>query len=344
MFFCSLLITTLLSVSPSESSILQNLVNKQSSPTTKDIEDFVKQLEYETLNGLDNSLTLVPVDLNLLDDELIADNVLQGLQEEFEQADAEIGERKNNTENRRNQTHQMRKEELTRARQLSLIYQGVYAPDARFNAFVDGVMVNMVADMRRKRMDPLYFRVYDRGIIEHVSTRSGRSDQLGEKLQTKSNSRTKRQSSSNGSAIGGGVIRGLTSIKRFGNAEVQLAGNVTLVRSHFVFGPLNIELIFQTLHGPKSINSTLSAVAGHAVTQITNSTSRLSDFIIDSPARHEVRLLGDKSELHRRISTSSIFRVFKPTGKLERRLNNTWTKVTSKPVPKQFLNIATQGR
>lgn len=50
--------------------------------------------------------------------------------------------------------------------QLSLIYQGVYAPDARFNAFADGVMVNMVAEMKRKRMDPLYFRVYDRGVVE----------------------------------------------------------------------------------------------------------------------------------------------------------------------------------
>ncbi|CAL4139502.1 unnamed protein product, partial [Meganyctiphanes norvegica] len=342
MYFCVVLITTLLSVTPSESNFLQSVANKQSKPPSiKDIEDFVKQLEYETLNGLDDTLSLVPVDLNLLDDELISDNILQGLQEEFQQAGKfEIGEVKNETANKSNQKHQIRKEPLIRARQLSLIYQGVYAPDARFNAFVDGVMVNMVADMRRKRMDPLYFRVYDRGIIEHVSTRSGRkNDQAGEKQQSESNRRTSRQSGDNGSAIGGGVIRGLTSIKRFGNAEVQLAGNVTLVRSHFVFGPLNIELIFQTLHGPKSINSTLTAVAGHAVTQITNSTSRLSDFIIDSPANHDIRLLGDKSELHRRISTNAILRVFKPTGKLERRLNNTWTKVASKRVPKQFLKI-----
>ena len=30
-------------------------------------------------------------------------------------------------------------------------------------------------------------------------------------------------------AIGGGVVRGLTKIRRFGNAEVQVAGNSTLV-------------------------------------------------------------------------------------------------------------------
>ena len=50
--------------------------------------------------------------------------------------------------------------------QMSLMYQGVYTPDERFNAFVDGVMVNMVVEMKRKKMDPLYFRVYDRGVIE----------------------------------------------------------------------------------------------------------------------------------------------------------------------------------
>ena len=49
---------------------------------------------------------------------------------------------------------------------MSPIYQGVYVPDGRFNAFVDGVMVNMVAEMKRRRMDPLYFRVLDRGVVE----------------------------------------------------------------------------------------------------------------------------------------------------------------------------------
>ncbi|ROT77755.1 hypothetical protein C7M84_003562 [Penaeus vannamei] len=68
----------------------------------------------------------------------------------------------------------------SRSRQLSLIYQGVYAPDARFNAFADGVMVNMVAEMKRKRMDPLYFRVYDRGVVEHVSTQSTRGGRRDE--------------------------------------------------------------------------------------------------------------------------------------------------------------------
>lgn len=53
------------------------------------------------------------------------------------------------------------------------------------------------------------------------------------------------------------------------------------VRSHYVYGPINMELVFNTTERVKTINSTLSAVAAHAVAQLENNSSKLIDFIID---------------------------------------------------------------
>ncbi|XP_042889079.1 uncharacterized protein LOC122264311 [Penaeus japonicus] len=300
--------------------------------TPNDIEEFVKKLEYEAQGGVDNSLDGIVdvVDFNLLSD-VVADTVQDGLEEEFTVVDSKLGE---------NATVPVNKIR----RQLSLIYQGVYAPDARFNAFADGVMVNMVAEMKRKRMDPLYFRVYDRGIVEHVSTQSTRggrrdepsavsssfADASSDTDPSNSNNRRGRQS---GNAIGGGVIRGLTNVRRFGNAEVQVAGNTTLIRSHYVYGPLNIELVFNTDKGVKTINSTLGAVAAHAVTGLHDNSSKLIDFIIDSPAEYEIRLTGARSRPYQRISHSAIMRILKPTGKLERRMKQSFIRARSRRIP-----------
>lgn len=307
--------------------------------TPNDIEEFVKKLEYEAQGGIDNSLDGIVdvVDFNLLSD-VVADDVLDGLDEEFTVVDSALGEKEAVPANKTS--------DPSRSRQLSLIYQGVYAPDARFNAFADGVMVNMVAEMKRKRMDPLYFRVYDRGVVEHVSTQSTRGGRRDEpsavsssfadpssdtaQSSSRSNNRRGRQS---GNAIGGGVIRGLTNVRRFGNAEVQVAGNTTLIRSHYVYGPLNIELVFNTDKGVKTINSTLGAVAAHAVTGLHNNSSKLIDFIIDSPAEYEVQLTGARSRPYQRISQSAIMRIFKPTGKLERRMKQSFIRARSRRIP-----------
>ena len=56
---------------------------------------------------------------------------------------------------------------------------------------------------------------------------------------------------------------------------------MTQVRSHYVLGPLNIELVYNTEKGVKTINSTLGALATHAVAGLTDSSSKLIDFIID---------------------------------------------------------------
>ncbi|KAK7065456.1 hypothetical protein SK128_007469 [Halocaridina rubra] len=294
-----------------------------------DIEAFVKRLEYQAANGGDNSLDdLGKIDFHLLSDDVIASDIQDGLQEEFEVVDMKLGDQRNPGKNATARPT---------SRQLSLIYQGVYAPDARFNAFADGVMVNMVAEMRRKRMDPLYFRVYDRGIIEHVAARAGREGRRDEPTAVSSvfarDSPMLREGRQNGNAIGGGVIRGLTNVKRFGNAEVQIAGNTTLVRSHYVYGPLNIELIFHTDKGVKTINSTLGALATHSVAGLNNNSSKLMDFIIDSPAEYEIRLIGAKSRRYQRISQSAILRLFKPTGRLERRMKQQFFRARSQNIP-----------
>ena len=49
-----------------------------------------------------------------------------------------------------------------------------------------------------------------------------------------------------------------------------------------MFGPINIELVFETDKGVKTINSTLSALAAHALTEVSpNNSSKHMDFIID---------------------------------------------------------------
>jgi len=167
-------------------------------------------------------------------------------------------------------------------RNLSPIYQGVYIPDKRFNAFVDGVMVNMIAEMRRRRMDPLYFRVLDKdGKVEHVPTHRG--------------ARQSRQR--NQEAIGGGVIRGLSRIRRFGNSEVQVAGNSTLVRSHYIIDPLDLEISYGTPEDTKVITSTIPSIAGHGVVEIANHISEFKalDFLIDSPEESEIPLVDRRT-------------------------------------------------
>ncbi|XP_064085895.1 uncharacterized protein LOC135201005 isoform X4 [Macrobrachium nipponense] len=245
----------------------------------EEIEAFVKTLEYQATKGYNVSQNdLVKIDLNLLDDDTIGLEIQDGLQEEFEVVDEAQRETTNAS---------VTAKPGPSSRQLSLIYQGVYAPDSRFNAFADGVMVNMVAEMKRKRMDPLYFRVYDRGIVEHVTARAGREGMqdgaaaVSPSVDEDTSTTTSRKGRQRGNAIGGGVIRGLTNTKRFGNAEVQIAGNSTLVRSHYVFGPLNIELVYNTEKGVKTINSTLGALATHAVSGLKDNSSKLIDFIID---------------------------------------------------------------
>ena len=45
------------------------------------------------------------------------------------------------------------------------MYQGLYIPDARFNSFADGIITNMVAEMRSDHLDPTYFRINGRGHV-----------------------------------------------------------------------------------------------------------------------------------------------------------------------------------
>ncbi|XP_068203173.1 uncharacterized protein [Palaemon carinicauda] len=305
-----------------------NRTSANSLNYAQDIEEFVKALEYEASNGDDKLLDgSTKITFNLLDDDAIGYQIQDGLEEEFAVVDEALGETSNSTATEK---------PGPTSRQLSLIYQGVYAPDSRFNAFADGVMVNMVAEMKRKRMDPLYFRVYDRGIVEHVTAtpgRRGKEDNSTSVSSLDGKNSTSRRGRQSGNAIGGGVIRGLTNTKRFGNAEVQIAGNTTLVRTHYVLGPLNIELVYNTDKGVKTINSTLGALATHAVAGLKDNSSKLIDFIIDSPSDYEVRLVGTKSRKFQLISRSAIRRLFKPTGTLERRLKQQFTRSRSRRIP-----------
>ena len=47
----------------------------------------------------------------------------------------------------------------------SIIYQGLYIPDARFNTFADGIITNMVSQLRSDNLDPVYFRINGRGSV-----------------------------------------------------------------------------------------------------------------------------------------------------------------------------------
>ncbi|XP_076067962.1 uncharacterized protein LOC143040638 isoform X1 [Oratosquilla oratoria] len=327
------------------------------------IEKLVLDLEKNRDSVLDNALVGhgLPADLDKLPDDVVADGILEGLEEEFNLVDATIDRDANTTSSDRSILPAHR----PHSRQLSLLYQGVYAPDARFNAFVDGVMVNMVAEMKRKRMDPLYFRVYDRGIVEHVPRRNGRDGRRdepsaiasffrtdlkkespeGDSMASASASGDERQGRQAETAIGGGVIRGLTGVKRFGNGEVQVAGNTTLVRSHYIFGPLDIELLFETERGVKSIESTLTAVAAHTLAEVSgNNSARMLDFVIDSPLEYEIDLVGLRSVQKRRISRSAILRMFKPGGRMERRLQRCFSDAGKKPIPDVTQKKTNEGK
>ncbi|XP_068203177.1 uncharacterized protein [Palaemon carinicauda] len=296
-----------------------NRTSANSLNYAQDIEEFVKALEYEASNGDDKLLDgSTKITFNLLDDDAIGYQIQDGLEEEFAVVDEALGETSNSTATEK---------PGPTSRQLSLIYQGVYAPDSRFNAFADGVMVNMVAEMKRKRMDPLYFRVYDRGIVEHVTAtpgRRGKEDNSTSVSSLDGKNSTSRRGRQSGNAIGGGVIRGLTNTKRFGNAEVQIAGNTTLVRTHYVLGPLNIELVYNTDKGVKTINSTLGALATHAVAGLKDNSSKLIDFIIDRPRTEDLAVIAHPfyEDLYKVIQFDAIKMLFSPRSFLVGRLRS----------------------
>ncbi|XP_037791073.1 uncharacterized protein LOC119586422 isoform X2 [Penaeus monodon] len=285
--------------------------------TPNDIEEFVKKLEYSAQGGIDNSLDgfVDVVDFNLLSD-VVADDVQAGLDEDFAVVDSELGEKATVPANKTS--------DPSRSRQLSLIYQGVYAPDARFNAFADGVMVNMVAEMKRKRMDPLYFRVYDRGVVEHVSTQSTRggrrdepsavsssfADASSDTSQSRSRSNSRRGSRQSGNAIGGGVIRGLTNVRRFGNAEVQVAGNTTLVRGHWLTGPLDLIIDYRGSPGITRVRTGIQAVQFDTLTTVDRYGAEMAEYQLISPLFDFMPYYGNRTLAQQRTTELVVRHLF----------------------------------
>ncbi|XP_050689540.1 uncharacterized protein LOC126981915 isoform X2 [Eriocheir sinensis] len=274
-----------------------------------EIEAFVKRLEYEVRQGSGGGAVYqveggAQVDLNLLPDDVIVRQVEDGLDEEFDLVDEANGDK---DEGKRKNTTDRAAED----RQRSLMYQGVYVPDGRFNAFVDGVMVNMVVEMKRRQMDPLYFRIYSRGIVEHVPIITGGSSST---TTTTSSTTASPPSSSSflppstsstrngrqrGNPIGGGVIRGLTNIKRFGNAEVQIAGNTTLVRGKWLTGPLDIVIDYRA-NPPRGravnrVRTGLAAVQLNGLTLVDRFGAEMEDFDIVSPLFDYMAYYGNRT-------------------------------------------------
>ncbi|XP_042229713.1 uncharacterized protein LOC121871451 isoform X8 [Homarus americanus] len=301
--------------------------------STNEIESFVKKLEYEAANGVEYTVdgVVVPVDLNLLPDDIIAEDIQDGLEEEFTTVDKELGDNTTETVNATTNAAQ--------SRQLSLIFQGVYAPDARFNAFADGVMVNMVAEMKRKQMDPLYFRVYNRGIVEHVATRAGRDGRRDEPAATSSNFRNTgtRRGRQQGNAIGGGVVRGLTNVKRFGNAEVQIAGNLTLIRAHWLTGPLDLIIDYRASPGITRVRTGLQAVQLDTLTVIDRFGAEMSDFHIVRPRYQDLLVTAHPSykDLYKQIQFASIQMLFYPRSFLVLRMRSAMRLAAFVPGPSQ---------
>ncbi|XP_066962951.1 uncharacterized protein [Macrobrachium rosenbergii] len=289
---------------PLDGSAKTSRTSSTKSPNSpEEIEAFVKTLEYEATNGDNASQNdLIKIDLNLLDDDTIGLEIQDGLQEEFEVVD-EVQKETSNAS--------VTEKPGPSSRQLSLIYQGVYAPDSRFNAFADGVMVNMVAEMKRKRMDPLYFRVYDRGIVEHVTARAGREGMKDGPAAVSptvdEDGATSRQGRQRGNAIGGGVIRGLTNTKRFGNAEVQIAGNATLVRAHWLTGPLDLIVDYRAPPSITRVRTGIQAVQFDTLTVVDRFGAEMSDFKIISPLFDYMPYYGNRT-LEQQRTTEQVVR------------------------------------
>ncbi|KAF2347098.1 hypothetical protein FHG87_022146 [Trinorchestia longiramus] len=250
--------------------------------TAATAQEILRRLHYTLSNQNPSSgeEQLTVINLDLLPDDVIATDVEDGVQDEFDNVDRVLGDDLDSQTNSTLPEHRIN-------RQMSLIYQGVYVPDARFNPFVDGVMTNMITEIKRKQMDPLYFRVHKGGGVKHVPTRQkqGTPKSTEGRVSGRSSAHSRpelpKEKNFKQEPIGGGVIRGLTRIKRFGNAEVQTVGNATLVRSHYVLGPLDVEFVFETTNGVRLINSTLTALPGHGLARVNATSAEFLDFIID---------------------------------------------------------------
>ncbi|RXG61694.1 hypothetical protein Avbf_14219 [Armadillidium vulgare] len=175
------------------------------------------------------------------------------------------------------------------------MHQGMYTPSPEYNILIDGLIKNVQQDLKKREMDPLYFGIHNRGIVSnkivymlHSSIRSNRHSTQGQEPLQEHLLAVSSQANTDGNdnsslPLGVGIIKGLLKLKRFGNAESRKDGDVTLVRSHYFFGPLDIDLLFGSVRGIHILNTTLSSLAAHALLQVSdvNNSTILKEFITD---------------------------------------------------------------
>ncbi|XP_043203941.1 uncharacterized protein LOC122371582 [Amphibalanus amphitrite] len=201
----------------------------------------------------------------------------------------------------------------------SIIYQGLYIPDARFNTFADGIITNMVAELRADNLDPVYFRVNGRGSVTAHENVHGRdnsnngvgitavTDPLARLMGTESDGvvargrrdastgrhRSKRQLAPT-RAYSTALLEGLTNINRRGDVEVQVASNITLVRGRWLLGPLIYRVNFyESRFAVRSLATEIPPIQMDTVTQISYIGADMADFVLGCPLMASLRYRGN---------------------------------------------------
>ncbi|XP_037089634.1 uncharacterized protein LOC119109991 [Pollicipes pollicipes] len=230
----------------------------------------------------------------------------------------------------------------------SLIYQGLYIPDPRFNSFADGIITNMVADMRASSLDPVYFRLNSRGTVTAHDTRgrdnsanaAGISAAMTPKARMLSDPeaipgeeqgdgfdapeetaaeerprpggarRDKRQLPPS-RTYSTALLEGLTNINRRGDVEVQVASNVTLVRGRWLLGPLVYRVNFyESRYATRSLATEIPPIQMDTVTQISYIGADMADFVLGCPLMASLRFLGNVTSADQDKANKALHNLF----------------------------------
>ncbi|ODN00224.1 hypothetical protein Ocin01_06471 [Orchesella cincta] len=136
--------------------------------------------------------------------------------------------------------------------------------------------------------------------------------------------------------VGGGRIEGLSRVERDGDAEMQLFGNYTLIRSHMKMGPLELTMQFRTTNGIRRSGATLPVIRAHSVVRVNHEGSEMVDYLLDRPHPEMIHVRGTIFPLAQRIARNIFARLFLPNSFLVHKLREkAGLAYLSKPVERK---------
>jgi len=167
-----------------------------------------------------------------------------------------------------------------------------------------------------------------------AAQRRKRQKQQQRRRQQQQNNRKFKNRKSRGFAgnVGGGKVEGLSKVTRDGDAEMQLFGNYTLIRSHMKMGPIDLTMQFRTRRGIRRTGATLPALRVHTVTRVNHEGSEMVDFLLDRPHPETIQVRGNLFPMARKIARNVFSRLFLPESFLVQKIREkTGLALLSKP-------------